>query len=128
MANFFGKPKPQIASGSESQAGSAIKAGGVDVEMKVQQEANVIPDFERAFKPFVLKKDAELAPGNWFHDVCRNENQLTETEIIIVEDEELSHPAAAADEDVVMHDASHSHNDIDRGQMTAQGIVATLVE
>ncbi|KAG2755908.1 hypothetical protein P692DRAFT_20766720 [Suillus brevipes Sb2] len=51
MANFFGKAKaPPRESPSKPVCGTS----------------NSESDFQKTFKPFVLKKDAEMAPINWF--------------------------------------------------------------
>ncbi|KAG2349564.1 hypothetical protein BDR05DRAFT_1055214 [Suillus weaverae] len=51
MANFFGKAKaPPRESPSKPVCGAS----------------NSESDFQKTFKPFVLKKDAEMAPVNWF--------------------------------------------------------------
>ncbi|KAG2077980.1 hypothetical protein BDR04DRAFT_1064958 [Suillus decipiens] len=51
MANFFGKAKaPPRESPSKPVCGTS----------------NSESDFQKMFKPFVLKKDAEMAPVNWF--------------------------------------------------------------
>ncbi|KAG2061654.1 hypothetical protein BDR06DRAFT_925552 [Suillus hirtellus] len=51
MANFFGKAKaPPRESPSKPVCGTSTSES----------------DFQKTFKPFVLKKDAEMAPVNWF--------------------------------------------------------------
>ncbi|KAG1826950.1 uncharacterized protein BJ212DRAFT_1474155 [Suillus subaureus] len=51
MANFFGKAKaPPRESPSKPVCGAS----------------NSESDFQKTFKPFILKKDAEMAPVNWF--------------------------------------------------------------
>lgn len=54
MANFFGKPKASSARASPTQE---LDGAGPSTNQS---------EFERTFKPFVLKKDAEIAPINWF--------------------------------------------------------------
>ena len=55
MANFFGKPKVGSARASPAQE---LDCGA--------RPSTPQSDFEKTFKPFVLKKDAEIAPINWF--------------------------------------------------------------
>ncbi|KAG9318534.1 chromatin assembly factor 1 subunit A-domain-containing protein [Chiua virens] len=78
MANFFGKVKPSVPD-SPSKDSNASAGPSVDSE------------FQRTFKPFVLKKDAELAPYNWFLDgkrgSCDHMTGVTQEEAIVVDDE-----------------------------------------
>ncbi|KAI0689130.1 hypothetical protein BC835DRAFT_1549407 [Cytidiella melzeri] len=125
MANFFGKTKAPLASGSGSRSGSISKDSPEDREGKPNQEVNSQSEFDRIFRPFVLKKDAELAPGNWFHEKLGNESELAPRELIVIENDEVTHHASTTetfklDEDVVMDDASHQNDNPDRGQMTAE--------
>ncbi|KAH9028140.1 chromatin assembly factor 1 subunit A-domain-containing protein [Lactarius pseudohatsudake] len=69
MANFFGKPK---ASSSTGPAASS---------------SNMLSEFDKAFKPFVLKKDADLAPVNWFRDARKRKRQANADVIVIDEDD-----------------------------------------
>ncbi|KAF9246469.1 chromatin assembly factor 1 subunit A-domain-containing protein [Melanogaster broomeanus] len=51
-------------------------------------------EFQRTFKPFVLKKDAELAPSNWFLESKKQASRkrstgVTHTEAIVVDDDGL---------------------------------------
>lgn len=55
MANFFGKPKGGSARASPAQESDS--GAGPSTSQS---------DFEKTFKPFVLKKDTEVAPTNWF--------------------------------------------------------------
>lgn len=55
MASFFGKPK--VGSARASPAHELDCGAGPSTPQS---------DFEKTFKPFVLKKDAEIAPINWF--------------------------------------------------------------
>lgn len=78
MANFFGKLKP-------SARDSPIKESNASVGPLVDSE------FQKIFKPFVLKKDAELAPYNWFLDGRRRPRNrttgVTHEEAIIIDDD-----------------------------------------
>ena len=47
----------------------------------------MLPDFDRVFKPFVLKKDAELAPVNWFRD-ARKRKRLADTDVIVIDEDD----------------------------------------
>ncbi|KAL1947649.1 hypothetical protein VTO73DRAFT_13373 [Trametes versicolor] len=101
MASFFGKPKTAaVSSASPMKAGpSRDGANGSPGPMAVQS------DFERAFKPFALKKGAVLAPVNWFHECKKRERRrrarLSQGDVIVIDDDEES----KADEDVEMADA-----------------------
>ncbi|KIK06499.1 hypothetical protein K443DRAFT_674158 [Laccaria amethystina LaAM-08-1] len=56
MANFFAKPK----------AFTSSRASSNEVELAIAGPSQVQSEFSKSFKPFVLKKDATLAPINWF--------------------------------------------------------------
>jgi chromatin assembly factor 1 subunit A len=82
MANFFGKPKTNSARASPAQESDAAVAG----------PSSSRSEFEKTFKPFVVKKDAEIAPGNWFLDVKTNKPRwksggIGEREVIVIDDE-----------------------------------------
>lgn len=69
-------------------------------------------EFEKTFKPFALKKDAELAPMNWFQSRRRRAQGLAiDDDVIILDDVKND------DEDIVME----SVESVDASQMTAEG-------
>ncbi|KAI6022716.1 chromatin assembly factor 1 subunit A-domain-containing protein [Pisolithus marmoratus] len=76
LANFFGKTK---ASTQVSPAKDSIAAA---------DPSTIENDFQRTFKPFVLKKEAECAPHNWFleskHGVRRS--GITHDDAIVIDD------------------------------------------
>ncbi|RDX48339.1 hypothetical protein OH76DRAFT_668083 [Lentinus brumalis] len=118
MANFFGKAKPsataspsKIKAAKESETGSP---GPVPLQS----------DFQRAFRPFALKKDAELAPVNWFRVRSRRRRHASRIEgnvIIIDDDEEEDQALAGEPEDVEMVDAQPTS-----AQSGLQAILARL--
>ncbi|KAG6335146.1 hypothetical protein ID866_3930 [Astraeus odoratus] len=77
MANFFGKAKSSTLPSPTKEPYPA--AGPSSTEN----------DFQRTFKPYVVKKDAELAPQNWFMEtskkVKRLESGATHDDAIIVD-------------------------------------------
>lgn len=79
MANFFGKPKTNSARASPAQESDTAVAGPSSNQS----------EFEKTFKPFVVKKDAEIAPSNWFMNVKTNRlrKKTGEREIIIIDDD-----------------------------------------
>ncbi|KAF6764704.1 CoCAF-1 [Ephemerocybe angulata] len=81
MSNFFSKPKAPIA----------------PTRVKVQATALPGPsstksDFEKVFKPFVLKRDSVLAPTNWFKESQKRKrvhhSASTDPDIIVIDDED----------------------------------------
>ena len=75
MANFFGKPKASTSTVTSPSKGHAASSSAL------------LSDFDRVFKPFVLKKDAELAPVNWFRDARKRKRQADSDVIVIDEDD-----------------------------------------
>lgn len=71
MANFFAKG--QRPTQSDPKPGSASKQ----------------TDYERTFKPFILKKDAVLAPINAFRERPKSSASGTADDVIIVDDDEV---------------------------------------
>lgn len=63
MANFFAKPKASTSSRAPSNEAA---------ESAIAGPSQAHSEFSKSFKPFVLKKDATLAPINWF---VRNKKQ-----------------------------------------------------
>ena len=119
MANFFGKAKPTAtASPTKSQA---VKEN--DADSPAPALAPVQSDFQRTFRPFALKKDAELAPGNWFRERRRRQKQrrhVSRTEgnvIVIDDDEEEDQTMVAEPEDVEMVDAEDSSAESELSQI-----------
>jgi chromatin assembly factor 1 subunit A len=74
MANFFGKPKASSSTVASPSKGPTASSSAL------------LSDFDRVFKPFVLKKDAELAPVNWFRDARKRKRQAGSDVIVIDED------------------------------------------
>lgn len=78
MANFFGKPKTSVRD-------SPSKDSNTSADPPVDSE------FQRTFKPFVLKKDAQIAPYNWFLEgkrMFRNRTTgVTQEEAIVIDDD-----------------------------------------
>ncbi|KAH9952186.1 hypothetical protein B0H21DRAFT_17436 [Amylocystis lapponica] len=108
MASFFGK----------SKAPAMRRSASVTNDSSVAGPSTVQSDFEKTFKPFAVKKDAILAPINWFHHVKKHnhvEHRKGGVEVIVldVEDEVDQEPPG----DVEMLDAQ---NDVDLGQQTAE--------
>ena len=76
MANFFGKAKPSVRD-------SPTKDSNLSSDAVVENE------FQRMFKPFVLKKGVELAPYNWFLECKRRPRDrmtgVTHEEAIVID-------------------------------------------
>jgi len=75
MANFFGKPKPSSTAASSSKG-------------PTPSTSNTLPDFDRVFRPFTLKTDAELAPTNWLQDAKRR-RQYEDAHVIVIDADEV---------------------------------------
>ena len=58
MANFFGKAKASSTTTSPSKGATPLTS-------------NTLSEFDRVFRSFTLKKDAELAPINWIQGAKR---------------------------------------------------------
>lgn len=102
MANFFAKPKAPTRAPSKEAEGSI--AGPSTSE------------FQQTFKPFVLKKDAIMAPTNWFvHTKTRKRKgrnaSVIDNNVIVIED--------GGDTDVEMQDVKPV--DVDVSQMNTKG-------
>ncbi|KAI0003285.1 hypothetical protein BJV74DRAFT_943985 [Russula compacta] len=71
MASFFGKP---------STATTPSKG-------PTPSTPNTLSDFDRVFRPFTLKKDAELAPMNWFQEAKRRK-RYADADVIVIDDDD----------------------------------------
>ena len=78
MASFFGKPKASSTSTSPSKG-------------PAPSTSSTLPEFERVFRAFTLKKDAELAPVNWLQDAKRRKQYAGAEMIVIDEDDTGDH-------------------------------------
>lgn len=111
MASFFGKPK----------ALDTAESATVQASVPVIEASSSQSDFEKAFKPFALKKGAELAPINWFQEdrsgapSHRTTKQMGRQVIIIDDDEPVSF-------EIEMQDST------DIGQLTAQGLFLSTLQ
>lgn len=80
MANFFGKPK--VPTHVPSQEADSVVAG----PSRIQSE------FQKTFKPFVIKKDTQLAPINWFSESKKRMGGLStvriEGDVIVIDEEQ----------------------------------------
>ncbi|KAG6885997.1 hypothetical protein C0993_006113 [Termitomyces sp. T159_Od127] len=77
MANFFSKPKASRT----PHKGDVAVAG----------PSNLTSEFDKTFKPFILKKDTELAPVNWFQESRKLNNKSLprmHDGVIMIDDEE----------------------------------------
>lgn len=103
MANFFSKPKNAAASTSK----------------RTEPAAASQTDFDRTFKPFVVKKDATLAPVNWFKRKKENQRKPHPTPGVIVlsDDEDITTPSQPVAESPMDVDEPTPHLE----SMTIQG-------
>ncbi|KAJ3989993.1 chromatin assembly factor 1 subunit A-domain-containing protein [Lentinula detonsa] len=76
MSNFFTKPKSTLKTSFTKPSVLTITGSSTSLS-----------DFDRTFKPFVLKKDAQMAPINAFLDGCNPTAGTRDDAIIIDEDE-----------------------------------------
>ncbi|KAI0831100.1 hypothetical protein BC628DRAFT_1352269 [Trametes gibbosa] len=99
MANFFGKTKPAASPHASPSKPIVLREGANGSPAPTTSQS----DFQRAFKPFALKKDAELAPVNWFRERRRRERRRQrhpQDDVIVIDDDEND-----VGEDVDMADA-----------------------
>ncbi|KAJ3554787.1 hypothetical protein NM688_g2931 [Phlebia brevispora] len=123
FANFFVKPKK---AGSSSAAGTSA----INKPKPGSSRKSEVSDFEKTFKPFRIKKTAELAPINWF---SKTERRLRlkagkiqddilqhhiEGDVIVIDDDDEVRPSPQ-DEDTEM--LSPTTPNMHLGQMTADG-------
>ncbi|KAK7693255.1 hypothetical protein QCA50_002822 [Cerrena zonata] len=98
FANFFGKAKPQGSPKAAPSQSSAPVAG----------PSRTVSEYQRTFKPFILKKDADLAPINYFRSGRRmtsvSQTHINGKEIIVIDDDE----PIDVSQDVVMKDVGPS--------------------
>ncbi|EMD38595.1 hypothetical protein CERSUDRAFT_94126 [Gelatoporia subvermispora B] len=106
MASFFGKAKaaPQKRPPALSKDASPAIAG----------PSTSHSDFERMFKPFALKKGAELAPINWFKAPRKRSAPVVQGNVIVLDDDIVMEDNST--KDVQMTDAQ----DTNLGQLSAQ--------
>ncbi len=132
MASFFGKTKAASSFGSDGRASSIPKdkevtstSGGHEIS-NIAGPSNIThSEFEKTFRPFMVKKDAELAPINKFRERKKGkkvkENGLVSTDMdIIVIDDDGDEQVEDEDEDIQMMDVAPSNHDF--GQLTAEGM------
>ncbi|KAF8061551.1 chromatin assembly factor 1 subunit A-domain-containing protein [Lyophyllum atratum] len=100
MANFFAKPK------NTATRETPLK----NAEPSVAGPSNTRSEFEKSFKPFVLKKDTDLAPINWFLETKNRKKRPSpgklHDDIIIIDDDETR------DDDVEMDNAGSAVIDV----------------
>lgn len=123
MANFFAKPKA-------SKASTSSRAPSNEVEIAIAGPSQVQSEFSKSFKPFVLKKDATLAPINRFlkkgKQRRRHVSSAHANEVINIDCDD-------GDEDIIivdMQDCQSTKGQADLGTMSARdrldSILATL--
>ncbi|CAL1704192.1 unnamed protein product [Somion occarium] len=98
FANFFGKAK--------AKAEIAAKTSASNANVPIAGPSRVESEYEKTFKPFVLKKDAELAPINSFRSSRRSKTQthaqVNGKDVIVIDDDEEQNFS----EDVAMEDTN----------------------
>lgn len=111
MVNFFSKPKVAPARASpahESDSGLASNLAGPSSSQSA---------FDKTFKPFVVKKETELAPTNWFLRAGLDGARGANREVIIIDGEDDTV------EEILDVDMGFVRHDADLGQMTAAGLL-----
>ena len=78
MANFFAKSKAEPS-----------------IPLTGHKEAAEATDFDKAFKPFALRKGVEVAPINYFSTRRRSFDGVEENPIVVLDDETLLSPPSA---------------------------------
>ena len=122
MANFFTKaPKDKPLTVSSRSVSLTNEA-----ELDSAGPSTLQSDYYKAFKPFTVKRDVEMAPINYFHQrpkakTFRESHDVAAgaTVIVLDDDEELE-----AQEDVQTLDSSSPQ---DLNQLTAEGKVTHYV-
>lgn len=105
MAGFFNKPK------TNSRESPVANEPDKAVVSRVAGPSSNQSAFEKTFKPFVIKKDAELAHINWF--LRKNKAR----EVIVIDDD-----GGAVEEEGTSDDAIQiAYDETALGQMTAPG-------
>lgn len=115
MANFFGKSKASPAGPSKSTEPSKS-----DVKLKEAPQEGGPSDFEKAFKGFLVKKDAVIAPTNWFREVQLGRARVDKgkaRDVIVIDDDDSEEFRMDVDEDVSIV------NDPNLGQLTSEGLL-----
>lgn len=100
MASFFGK-------GKASSTTTSLSKGPTPSML------NALSEFDRVFRPFRLKKDAELAPINWIQDAKRRIRRIriAGVEVIVIDEDD------AWDHDVEMGEPEPAPNASTRGNI-----------
>ncbi|THH33913.1 hypothetical protein EUX98_g344 [Antrodiella citrinella] len=110
MANFFGKTKAKEPATSRSS--SLTK----EVIPNIAGPSNSQSDYAKTFRPFMIKRDVDLAPINWSqqHRKARKfrEDRIAGTAVIVIDDDEERDSRENAMQDV--------QPTADLGQLTAQ--------
>jgi len=96
MANFFGKAKASSTTTSPSKG-------------PTPSTSNTLSEFDRVFRPFTLKKDADLAPINWIQDAKRRKRNA-DVEIFVIDEDD------AGDHDVEVGEPHPTPNASTRGE------------
>jgi len=95
MANFFGKAK--VSSTTSPSKGPTPST------------SNALSEFHIVFRPFTLKKDAELVLINWIQDAKRRKRN-PDVEVIVIDEDD------AVDHDVKMGEPEPTPNASTRGE------------
>ncbi|KZP20865.1 hypothetical protein FIBSPDRAFT_1044651 [Athelia psychrophila] len=111
MAGFFNKPK------TNSRESPVANEPDKAVVSRVAGPSSNQSAFEKTFKPFVIKKDAELAHINWF--LRKNKAR----EVIVIDDD-----GGAVEEEGTSDDAIQiAYDETALGQMTAPEHLRTVI-
>jgi chromatin assembly factor 1 subunit A len=105
MANFFAKPKV------------SARVAPKEEETAIASSSKLQSDFGKSFKSFVLKKDTQLAPINWFLESEKTKGRSaarTDNSIIVIDDED-----DPKEQDVEMQDIQVK--DVDVTRLDAKG-------
>ena len=97
MGNFFGKAKASSTTTSPSKG-------------LTPSTSNTLSEFDKVFRTFALKNDAELVPINWIQDAKRRKRNA-DVEVIVVDEDD------AGDHDVEMNEPEPTPDASTRGDI-----------
>lgn len=120
MASFFGKAKGGNSNRALPSQDSVTAVAGPSFTQS---------EFAKTFKPFVVKKDAEIAPVNWFLEVSNRKTKRnvfvraselgSGSDVIVIDDDDNE----IKGEDVEIVDLREVNDvDLDIGSLNAKGL------
>ncbi|EIM90432.1 uncharacterized protein STEHIDRAFT_119429 [Stereum hirsutum FP-91666 SS1] len=121
MSSFFGKLKASTSAPAPTASTSSTPKQSTPTASPSPKKPTV-SDFEKTFRPFVVKKDTTMAPTNWFQE-SRKRRRKQDDDVIVLDSDSV---IEIEDSDVEMIDDPFISSLEERNPPDLKSVIASL--